>query len=146
MHLSDWGKYRTKICERIADENSLMKIVIKTKDDSHLLERWINHHRAIVGDKGIIVFDNMSSRPGVFEIYSKYPDILVVQYDGFCDIIHLQTVFKDLYEALRRSCNWYAFIDTDEFLVKISAEGYSFGNDIVDYISCHLTTNFFAAP
>jgi hypothetical protein len=119
---NDWNADRAGLCARIANSPAVLKILLKTKNDPILLERWIEHHCRIVGARNILIFDNMSDDPGVLSIYDRHPDVLVVRFTGFHNNVHRVEMFSDLYAALRDSAQFFVFLDTDEFLTLIEGE------------------------
>ena len=68
--LLDWSSAQQQICALIAAHRSQMKIVLKTKDDIFFLPRWVEHHRKIVGEKSLVIFDNGSTNPAVLDFYA----------------------------------------------------------------------------
>ncbi len=115
--MKSWTKDRDDICQAISSVPAEMKIVLKTKNEKFLLERWISHHSEIVGSQNIIIMDNASTSPAVLNVYDNLsPEALVVSYPGHHNLLHEIEVFPELYEALRQSSRFYIFLDTDEFL------------------------------
>lgn len=115
--LLDWSSAQQQICALIAAHRSQMKIVLKTKDDIFFLPRWVEHHRKIVGEKSLVIFDNGSTNPAVLDFYAQLdPRITVARFSGFHNNIHNVAIFPALYAAIRGSCDYYSFLDTDEYL------------------------------
>lgn len=97
---------------------AVLKILLKTKNDPILLERWIQHHLQIVGPKNIIVFDNMSVDPIVLNVYAQYANqINIVRFSGFHNNVHRVELNGALYSSLAKASDFFVFLDTDEFLV-----------------------------
>ena len=138
----NWGYYWTHdkalICARLAERRAALTICLKTKDDACFLERWITHHAQIVGLRNLVIFDNMSTSDDVWRIYGKYAgELLVVQFEGHCDALHHPEVYRELYGALKQSTAFCAFLDTDEFLIRMVGAGFHADASIVDFIqSC----------
>ncbi|MBU3670866.1 MAG: hypothetical protein FGM17_09135, partial [Polynucleobacter sp.] len=130
MHvIYDWITQRDLVCELITSQHRFIKIVLKTKNETALLDWWLKHHLTFGDDGSIIVFDNESTDPVVLEIYRKYGKrLLVVRYAGNPDMLHDVDQFSNLYDALRRSSELYTFIDTDEKL--FFTDGSKFFNDV----------------
>lgn len=111
-----WPADTAAILGRIAGTRADLKIILKTRDERELLERWILHHLPIAGPQGLVIFDNGSSHPDVLEVYARYGSIVqVFGWDLNHNRIHHATLLRPLYEAIRGSCRHYAFLDTDEF-------------------------------
>jgi hypothetical protein len=112
-----WASEQREICRQIRSSQSHVKIILKTKNEAHLLQRWIDHHVQIAGKKNVIIMDNCSVDSVVLDIYQRNSDqILIFAYGGHHNSIHRISDFPELYDALRESCKFYIFIDTDEFL------------------------------
>lgn len=112
-----WGKEHEKICREIRSTTSSLKIILKTKNEPYLLQRWIDHHVQIVGAKNLIIMDNCSDDPAILEVYKRNSDVVsAYAYSGHHNSLHRISVFPELYKSLRESCGFYVFIDTDEFL------------------------------
>jgi hypothetical protein len=113
----NWPEQSQDIIQIVESKNSVFKIILKTKNETEILDEWLEHHLNIVGDHNVIVFDNGSSNKKTFEIYNKY--INRINLFGFYDnhnLVHNVEFFSEFYESLRKSCKFYSFIDADEFL------------------------------
>jgi len=105
-------------------KNTVLKVILKTKDEEFLLEPWLLYYSKIVGWENIIVLDHGSESPIVRAIYEKYADKPITIFPVPRDIsnILLQNMnFKKLnmrifYDLVRSNCLFFAFFDTDEFL------------------------------
>ena len=121
-----WGESKTEFLAQVAAVRGTLKIGLKTKDEALFLERWIAHHARIVGLENLVIVDNMSSDEQVHAVYRKYQSsVPIVRFDGFYDSLHDGGVVPQLYNALARSCDYFLFLDTDEFLVHIAGDTYS---------------------
>ncbi len=137
-----WDKDKNEICETIRKRKVFMKIILKTKDEIELLERYIEHYSKIVGYDGLIIADNMSEDPRIYDIYKKYlKEIIIFKYEfpniyASHDAIHNKHLFADFYTAISQSCEYFALFDNDEFLILIDPEHEKWYADekIVDYI------------
>jgi hypothetical protein len=112
-----WPSCSEDIVAQIKAKESTLKIVLKTKNETEILDQWLEHHLNIAGDFNVLVFDNGSTNPKTFDIYGKYRDR--INLFGFYEnhnLIHNTDYFSKFYQALRESCKFYTFIDTDEFL------------------------------
>ncbi|MBR0673538.1 hypothetical protein GXW76_20370 [Roseomonas soli] len=119
-----WPQQKDAVLAHLRANPAPLKILLKTRNDAALLERWITHHLAIAGPGNLIVFDNGSTDPGVLEIYRRHhAQILLARYDGFFDNLHRVAMFEDLYAALQAGKGRFVFLDTDEFLVWMEPDG-----------------------
>ena len=124
-----WPADAAAICERIAGTRADLKIILKTRNERELIETWIEHHLPIAGPQGLVIFDNGSTAPDVLAVYARYGDaVQIFGWDLNHNRIHNATLLEPLYEAIRASCRYYAFLDTDEFAswtdgVRLDREG-----------------------
>lgn len=123
LSFSQWPQDKEVICQKIAYSSAILrrsplKILLKTKNEPEMLERWIKHHQAIVGYENLIIIDNMSNDPAVIPAYEKYDGLITLfKYDTHFDLIHHPQHFPELYNALRECCDYFIFLDTDEYLI-----------------------------
>jgi hypothetical protein len=122
------------LCARIASAPAVLKILLKTKNDPILLDRWIEHHSRIVEPQNILIFDNMSDDPAVLSIYDRHPEVLVMRFTGFHNNVHRVSLFGDLYSSLRDSAQFFVFLDTDEFLTLIDGDSYYPDRSILEFL------------
>lgn len=118
--LPTWEHNREQIVKNIVSRPGYLKFIIKVRDELHLLTEWLLHHTEIVDHQDIIIFDNRSEDPQLADFYKSLPpDIVVARYDALHNTIHNTDLFPELYEALARSCVYFAFLDCDEYLIHI---------------------------
>jgi hypothetical protein len=67
-----WEKDSSEFCAQIERHHAPIKIVLKTKNDRFLIDRWIRHHSKIVGLENLIIYDNMSDDHEVLSVYREY--------------------------------------------------------------------------
>ena len=131
---NDWDADRISLCERISGAPAVLKILLKTKNDPILLDRWIEHHARIVAPQNILIFDNMSDDPEVLAIYARHPDVLVIRFTGFHNNVHRVGLFGDLYASLRDSSQFFVFLDTDEFLTLFDGDRYYADGSLLEFL------------
>jgi hypothetical protein len=143
----DWDDNRDDVLASIGGgSTATLKILLKTKNDHFLLERWIKHHLRIVGRGNVVVFDNGSNEQAVIDIYEKYSnDIQVISFSGFHNNIHYVDRFRDLYGSLAASSKYFVFLDTDEFLLFIKDDRFLDDHRLVDVLSGADDVNVFPA-
>ena len=96
---------------------SLVKIFCVTKNETDLIEDWIEYHGSLVGLENLVVIDNMSSCEKVLAVYSKYrkQGVLVEQAMSFAG-----SGQGDAFTAYMRkhnsSCKFLIGVDADEFV------------------------------
>jgi hypothetical protein len=141
-----WTHDKLLVTAELAERRSSLTICLKTKDEPCFLEQWITHHARIVGLRNLVIFDNMSTSETVFSIYEKFrPDLLVIQFDGYCDALHQVVRYRELYDALKQSATFFTFLDTDEFLVLVEDDRFCADASIVEFIRSHVDVNWFPA-
>jgi hypothetical protein len=133
MKLMHWDVNCEAICSRIRAHKTCLKICLKTRNDPTLLERWINHHGSIVGLSSLIIADNDSDDPIVLETYRKYIDLIqIFQFKGPHDNPqHKRSLWLEFWFALSESCDYFLFLDTDEYLVEMNQNMWSASPKIV---------------
>jgi hypothetical protein len=134
--LPEWQTQSDEITKRIISQKSHFKILLKIKDDHFFFDRWVRHHASIVGMENIVIFDNMSTSKKLEDLYQSYGDSLnIFRFSGFHNKIHRVNEFSELYESLKLSCQYFQFLDSDEYLVYIDSDGaVCHGPAIVDKI------------
>lgn len=130
-----WEKDSSEFCAQIERHHAPVKIVLKTKNDRFLIERWIRHHSRIVGLENLIIFDNMSDDHDVLSVYREYRDWTgIVTFAGHQNNLHHTGLCRDLYRALAKSSEYFLFLDTDEFLVLIENDKYYDDDGILAFV------------
>lgn len=122
--LACWDRDRARICERIRGTAAPLKIVLKTKNEREFLRPWIALHARIAGPGNLLVFDNGSTDPEVLAVLRDFAETgVVARFGGFHNDLHRPAAYPELYEALRQSCDYFAILDTDEFLAWMDDDG-----------------------
>ncbi|MGQ0699104.1 MAG: glycosyltransferase family 2 protein [Panacagrimonas sp.] len=122
--IPSWEASQAQVCDRIRSTHATLKILLKTKNERDFLGKWIEHHAAIVGLEGLIIFDNDSSDSSVLATLDSIRDQAVVtRFSGFHNDFHRIALFGALYQAVQSSCDYFIVLDTDEFLVWIDQGG-----------------------
>jgi len=115
----DWLSYgRFKGITYAQGKNTILKIILKVKDEAVLLDKWIQYHAEIVGFHNIIIVDCGSSDERHLEIlnaYSKF--IMVLDYRKYYDHIHAVRGNRDFYHLISLNSKYVMILDADEFLV-----------------------------
>jgi len=142
--INRWSEDRDLICDRIRRQRAVLKIVIKSKDETTMLRKWIHHHLNIVGPHNIILFDNMSVESDTADIYMESRFLVqFARFTGYQDTLHSTSDFPELFEALRASSDYYMFLDTDEFLYWVHPGGHvASDNSVVDLITGRASSIF----
>jgi hypothetical protein len=97
--------------------NTMLKILLKCKDEPELIDAWIDHHESIVGQENIILMNCGSVSP---HFVSKLDDLrqkyMVINYPKYYNHLHSVNMNRDFYRALSRESRYLAILDADEFL------------------------------
>lgn len=106
--------------------DTLLKIVLKAKNERHLIDAWVEHHAAIVGYENLIIADCGSDDPAYIEKLAGYADrILILSYPHFYDMLHATRANLDFYGLLTANCRYLTVLDADEFLFARSGDAFS---------------------
>ena len=137
--LADWADEKDAICRRIVANSARLKIVLKTRDETDFLQRWIDHHSKIAGLANLVIFDNYSTEDAVHRIYDGIRDeAVVVRFGGYHNDLHKPTKFPELYEALQASADYFILLDTDEEFVWLKdGETYARDASILNDLEAH---------
>lgn len=104
-------------CAFNGNEDTLLKIILKAKDEPELIEKWISHHADIVGFSNIVILDCGSTDQQYLSILRKYESqVLIFRYGRYYNDIHSPQANKSFYQLMSRSCRYLAVLDADEFL------------------------------
>ncbi|AWN37844.1 glycosyltransferase family 2 protein [Methylobacterium radiodurans] len=97
--------------------DTLLKIILKVKDEPELLARWIAYHAGIVGHHNLIIMDCGSTDPEHLHVLEAYRDrILIVGYERYYDTLHDTVENAAFYHLIEKNCRYVAVLDADEFL------------------------------
>jgi hypothetical protein len=98
-------------------KDTLLKIVLKAKDEVELIDLWVAHHAAIVGYENLIIMDCGSKDPAYLEKLRFYRSrILILDYRRYYDNLHSTRTNADLFRFLADNCKYITILDADEFL------------------------------
>lgn len=123
----DWERDARDACDLVESRKGIFKIVLKTCDEDYHLKRWLDHHERICGLENIIIFDHGSTDEGCLDVLAKVSSAAtVIRYSGHLDSVHHNIKglagYDRFYDALRKSCDYFCFLDTDERLEWITGE------------------------
>ncbi|WP_020180014.1 hypothetical protein [Methylopila sp. M107] len=134
----EWPSDQDAICRKIAGRKAPMKVMLKTKNETTLLEKWVEHHARIVGHENLIIADNISDNSETLDLLRRLQtETTVFRFAGENGVhasIHDRRIFRKLYSALSDSCEFYIFLDTDERLVWIEDDRWTADESVVQKI------------
>lgn len=141
-----WDDDKDRIRDAIERNKVTLRIIIKTKNESLLLERWLKHHlNMLEAEAKIIVLDNMSSDEVVLDAYRDYAErLIVVRFSGDQDRTHAARDFASLYQAVWDSSLFYTLIDTDEFLYLYDGKKLLHSERVISYLRSEKDIPFFS--
>ena len=117
MPVYRWDSDKEQIIDRLRS-NATLKLCIKLLDEPLLIEGWIQHHAKIVGFENLIIADNGSTDALTLDVYDRYSDLATVfRFDGPHNEIHWHPRFSELFDIVKETCRYFAFLDADERLV-----------------------------
>lgn len=123
----DWVEHgRMAGLEYAPGVDTVLKIVLKVKDEPVLLERWITYHAAAVGLSNLVIMDCGSQDPAHLAILERYKhDLLVLGYPHYYDQMHGVGRNRPLYYWLSRNARYVTVMDADEFLLGLDGDSIS---------------------
>jgi len=97
--------------------DSLVKIFCVTKNETDLIECWIQYHASLVGMGNLVVIDNMSTCKEVVAVYKKYREkgLLLEHAPSFAGSGQ-GDAFTAFMRKHRSSCRFLIGIDSDEYI------------------------------
>ena len=92
-----------------------IKVFVRTKDDTNIIEDWIKYHANLFGYDNVCVIDNMSREKDVIAVYDKYKDKISIRYT---DKSHRYQgdIMTSAFNAYKTQCDILIALDADEFL------------------------------
>jgi hypothetical protein len=114
-----WLEYgRRQGLEWAPGKDTLLKIILKAKDEPYLIDAWVAHHAAIVGFENIVILDCGSTDPGYLRKLAGHARrVLVLPYRSYYDDVHWVHGSRGFYELIARNCRYATILDADEFLI-----------------------------
>jgi glycosyltransferase involved in cell wall biosynthesis len=98
-------------------KHTLLKVILKVKDEPHIIKTWIEYYARAVGYHNIIIADCGSTDPAFLEILKQYEQrILILRYENYYNHLHWVHANLDLFKTVLINCKYIAVIDADEFL------------------------------
>jgi len=102
----------------------ILKVILPTYNEFHLIEHWIKYYINLVGIHNIIIFD-MNSDKSIQDIYNKYKNLIVIKVDEFfCTCKNKNSLFYPAIDFIKQYCKYITKVDTDEFICN-----YTFSNN-----------------
>ena len=114
----DWVMQGRKLGLAFAEgKNTLLKIILKVKDEPFLLPIWIDYYESIVGMHNIVIVDCGSTDPVHLSILESLAGrALVLRYDGYYDGLHDVKGSQPFYDLMSLNARFIAVLDADEFI------------------------------
>jgi hypothetical protein len=123
----DWITFgKTEGLEFAYQKDTLLKIILKVKDEPYLLSYWIEYHASIVGYHNIIIMDCGSKSPEFISMLRSFEDkVLILQYDKYYDHLHWVHANVAFFKLIAINCKYLTVLDVDEFLVGLRGDSVS---------------------
>lgn len=115
-------------------KNTILKIVLKVKDEILFFQKWYEYHKNIVGPENIVIV-NCGSINCEFlkQLENASSGSLVINYDQYFNNIHSVSANREFYDLLASNCKFLTILDCDEFLFEFNGE-YLFDFNICNYL------------
>lgn len=98
--------------------HTILKIVLKAKDEPELIDKWIAHHAGIVGYDNIIILDCGSENPDYLNALKRYSNhVIIFSYRKTYNNIHSPRANAPFFRLLAHNAKYVAVLDADEFLI-----------------------------
>lgn len=105
-------------------KNTILKIVLKAKDEVELIEKWIDYHSSLVGYHNLIVMDCGSQSDEYLRMLDKYRSkIIILDYRFYYDFIHNTNFNAEFFRLVASSCKYLTILDADEFIFACKDDG-----------------------
>lgn len=95
--------------------NKILKIVLMTKNEKHLLRPWVKHHGNIFGYENLYIIDD-SSDVAILNYYLGLKQIGVKVYNNKSNLSNLVYHINAVFNEIKSSCDFLIKLDTDEFI------------------------------
>lgn len=130
-----WKNFGRKLgFDYAVGKNTILKIILKAKDEPELIEKWISHHSSIVGYHNIIILDCGSEDEGYIKLLSKYKNkIIILDYKKYYDYIHSVNANTSFFKLISDNCKYVTILDADEFLFGLK-DGLFSGSCVCDIL------------
>lgn len=115
----DWMSVGRSMGLAFADgKDTLLKIILKARDEPEFIQKWIEHHANIVGYHNLIIMDCGSTDERYLEMLRSYEDrVLIFEYRRFYNDLHSTNSNPGFFKLVSRNCRYVTILDADEFLV-----------------------------
>ncbi|MGN7161574.1 glycosyltransferase family 2 protein [Sphingomonas sp. SAFR-052] len=119
-----------------ATGNTTLKIILKVKDEPELIDKWVNHHAAIVGYENIVILDCGSQDPEYLAKIARHArKMIVLSYPNHYNTIHNPHANIDLYNLICANARYVTILDADEFLFAAD-DGVLSADAVVPLLQC----------
>lgn len=103
--------------------NTLLKVVLKVKDEAYLLPKWMDYYAELVGWHNIVIMDCGSTDEEYLSLLQSFSDrVLIFSYPHYYDNIHNVDFNRDFYRLIARNCRYLCVVDADEFVFGLSGD------------------------
>ncbi|PNG99496.1 hypothetical protein TSOC_014718 [Tetrabaena socialis] len=117
---------------------SLVKIIVLTRNEYDLIEDFLTFYGFVFGVENIVLVDNGSDDPRVWEVYRKYhASGLTVIHEPARNMLAMASIVTAACTLYKDSCDFLLPLDTDEFMFLPAAPHIS-GSEFRDCILRHL--------
>ena len=92
-----------------------IKVFVRTKDDTNIIEDWIKYHANLFGYESICVIDNMSCHKDVIAVYNRYKNKISLHYTNKTHLFQGE-IMSNVFNIYKNKYDILIALDADEFL------------------------------
>ena len=129
----DWLTHGRRNGLPFADgRDTTLKIAVKVKNESALLDHWLRYHARIVGFHNLIVIDCGSDDPIFLHKLDAWSEhVVVLRYAQYYDDLHWEHANRPFYAMVSENSKYFALLDADEFLFRISDDNFISTSELI---------------
>jgi len=101
----------------LSSSKAIAKVVLLTKDESHLIEDFLVFYGELFGYSNVVVIDNGSTCSdvlGIYEVYQKTKGVTIITDER--PFVDARIFMSEHMKGLVDTCEWILPLETDEFM------------------------------
>ena len=141
MSLSQWMELNGPLAR--PSEDTILKLVLMSKNEWPLLKDWILYHGALVGFQNLYIIDGSTDRESISFLAHVRDHYGVSVIFSKATLTQIPSVLTEIARALAHSCDFIIKMDTDEFLAghkgSSRCDFASENKNVNSTLDCHLS-------